>query len=186
LYVGHCWDDRNDSDPLHIHFIDPDAPAKDEMSWRYQGEIESYGYEVNNDVRQRLITNTGSPVCTIAYALTQQGAKKLLYNLGGYRGLGAPVDLAMASAVHDGLVKSLTVLPPLIVDFVLAMKSDINDEPVEEAVGPLQGTSENLRNSARKALAVLGRAPGSQPPDGEPAAKSDKEPVAKSSEESHK
>jgi hypothetical protein len=175
LYVGHCWDNRNDSDPSHIHFIDPDAPAKNEMSRSYQTEIESYGYQVNDHTRQRLITNAGEPVCTIAYALTQNGAKKLLYNVGGYKGIDAPVDVAMASTIKAGLVKGVTVLPPLIVDFKLDEKSDINKEPVKEPIGPLQGTSENLRQSARKALAELGRISESQPSDEELVATSDEE-----------
>lgn len=129
------------------------------MSESYQGEIKSYGYEVNDDTRQRLIINTGYPVCTIAYALTQKGAERLLYNIGGYKGMSEPVDLAIASTVKNGLAKGVTVIPPLIVDFVLNEKSDINKEPVDVPIGPLQGTSNNLRNSARKALAVLGREP---------------------------
>lgn len=145
------------------------------MSQSYQTEIESYGYEVNDHTRQRLITNTAEPVCTIAYALTQNGAKKLLYNVGGYMGIDTPVDLAMVSTVRAGLAKGVTVLPPLIVDFKLDEKSDINKEPVEKPIGPLQGTSENLKQSARMALAELARIPESQPSDEEPVATSDKE-----------
>jgi hypothetical protein len=168
MYVGHCWDNRNYDDSAHIHFFDPDAPDMSEMNDKFRGEIESYGYEVKNNTRQRLLTNTWSPICTIAYAVTQLGAKKLLYNIGGYKGMGAPVDLAMTGLIKDGIIKGVTVIPPLIVDFMLDEKSDINKEPVEEPIGPLHGSSENLKNSARTALAVLGEVPGSQPPDNVP------------------
>jgi hypothetical protein len=168
MYVGHCWDVRNDSDPTHIHVNDPYAPSKPEMTDTYSNEIESYGYNLTNYTRQRLITNSDSPVCTIAYAITQKGAEKLLYNLGGYKGLDQPVDLAMAETVRSGITKAVTVIPPLIVDFSLDIKSDINQPPVDEPIGPLQGKSSNLRKSARDALAALGVSRKPQVTDEEP------------------
>ena len=79
--------------------------------------------------------------------------------------MGAPVDLAMTGLIRDGIIKGVTVIPPLIVDFMLDEKSDINKEPVKEPIGPLHGSSENLKNSARTALAVLGEVPESELPD---------------------
>ena len=77
--------------------------------------------------------------------------------------MSAPVDLAMIGLIKDGILKGVTVIPPLIVDFMLDVKSDINKDAVEEPIGPLQGTSENLKSSARSALAALGQVPRPEP-----------------------
>jgi hypothetical protein len=146
------------------------------MEDSYKNEIESYGYEVKNDTRRRLLIPTWGPICTVAYAVTQQGAKKLLYNIGGYKGMSAPVDLAMVGLLKDGIVKGVTALPPIIVPFNIEGKSDINNGPVEKPIGPLHGVSKDLKNSARSALAALGEVPGSQPPEKVPKASPDTEP----------
>lgn len=101
--------------------------------------------------RHRLIAPSWYPVCTIGYAVTRKGAEKLLYNLGGYKGLGAPVDLGMISLIQKGILDSYTIIPPIVTRFRTGGPRDSDiDEVSPNDSDP--GGSENLRMSAREVM----------------------------------
>lgn len=112
---------------------------------------------MTNSTRRRVIAPSWYPVCTIAYAVTRRGAEKLLYHIGGYNGIGSPVDLAMIDAVQNGKVKSYTVVPPLFNPFKTGGEKDsdidkeFNDGSYENG-NTETGQSENLRQSVRAAM----------------------------------
>lgn len=120
------------------------------MAFAYQKELEYWGAAALDKPRVRVIAPSWYPVCTVGYAVTQQGAQKLLHTIGNEEGLGAPVDLAMISRIQSGHLKSLTVVPPLITPWKIGTTSDSDIDNLVE--GDLPRGSENLRYSGRKAL----------------------------------
>ncbi|EPS34900.1 putative lipopolysaccharide beta-1,4-N-acetylgalactosaminyltransferase [Penicillium oxalicum 114-2] len=158
LYIGSAWDIPNTNNrPPHLLYHDPFAPTRDNTGGAYVSELEGWGAIVNHTSRHRLISPSWYPVSTIGYAVSKRGAQKLLYNLGGYQGLTAPVDLAMIGLIQKGIVESYTIIPPMITRYKTggSRDSDIDEAKPEDANG---GTgSENLNSSARKALDALRR-----------------------------
>lgn len=155
MYVGSAWDIPNDDRPPHLLYHDPNAPTREQTGGAYIQELEGWGAKVTNTSRHRLIAPSWYPVATMGYAVTKKGAQKLLYNLGGYEGLGSPVDLAMIDLIKRGIVDSYTIIPPIITRYRTggARDSDIDDpKPGDAEVKP---GSENLNMSARKALEKL-------------------------------
>jgi hypothetical protein len=123
------------------------------QSGAYRGELEGWGLSVTKDKRQRVIAPSWSPVCTIGYAVTRLGAQKLLYTVGGVKGIGSAVDLTIADRIQKGMLKSYTVVPPLVTPWKMGSTRDSDiDDLKEEAGKELPFGSENLRNSARRAL----------------------------------
>lgn len=102
----------------------------------------------------RVIAPSWYPVCTVGYAVTLQGAQKLLYTVGNEKGLDAPVDLAMISRIQSGHLKSLTVVPPLVTPWKTGTTSDSDIDDLNKAEGELPRGSDNLRLSGRRALAA--------------------------------
>ena len=106
----------------------------------------------------RVVAPSWYPVGALGYAVTRSAAQTLLYNLGGYQGLQSPVDLAMIRLIQKGILDAYTIIPPLITPFWVGgvRDSDINEEKYtgERSEQRVLG-SENLRNSARLALADL-------------------------------
>ncbi|KAJ5494918.1 hypothetical protein N7539_000034 [Penicillium diatomitis] len=156
LYIGSAWDIPNtDHRPTHLLYRDPFAPTRENTASAYISELEGWGVNVTSTSRHRLISPSWYPVSTIGYAVSRRGAQKLLYNLGGYQGLTAPVDLAIIGLIQKGIVNSYTIIPPIVTRYKTGgtRDSDIDDKKPEDANG---GTgSENLNMSARKALDVL-------------------------------
>lgn len=152
LYVGSCWDIPNgDNRPPHFLYHDPFAPSRNQTGGSYINELEGWGAKVTETSRHRLIAPSWYPVCTIGYAVTRKGAEKLLYNLGGYKGLGAPVDLGMISLIQKGILDSYTIIPPIVTRFRTGGPRDSDiDEVSPNDSDP--GGSENLQMSAREVM----------------------------------
>ncbi|KAI0389754.1 glycosyltransferase family 25 protein [Xylariaceae sp. FL0594] len=106
----------------------------------------------------RWVHIAGGPICTFAYAVSQRGARKILYGLGIDR-LGAPVDNALADFCRDGAsgnqdglrAKCISITPPLFFHHRakgrITADSDIqNPNPNEMRE---KGTTENIVWSAR-------------------------------------
>ncbi|KAJ5704115.1 hypothetical protein N7493_011253 [Penicillium malachiteum] len=158
LYVGSSSNipNLNNLPPRYI-YQDPEAPEYDKVGRQYRLELEIWGVNTSEQTNSRVVAPSWYPVGALGYAVTRSGAQTLLYNLGGYNGLQSPVDLAMISLIQNGILDAYTVIPPLITPFWVggARDSDINEEKyMEEGTERALG-SENLRNSARLALAEL-------------------------------
>ncbi|KAH8646647.1 hypothetical protein BX600DRAFT_153957 [Xylariales sp. PMI_506] len=116
----------------------------------------------------RWVHIAAAPICTFAYALSQQGARKVLYDLSVDHLVG-PFDNALAgfcrdgaSRNHDGLQgQCITVTPPVFFHHkakgLLSGDSDI--QKVDNGKIREKGTTENIVWSARNNLKnmLLGR-----------------------------
>jgi hypothetical protein len=122
------------------------------MSDSFRMELEGWGVDLANNTRIRVLAPSWYSVCTIGYALTNRGAQKLLYTIGNRETMGAPVDLAIIDKVQKGYLDALTVVPPLVTPWKTGTVSDSDIDNLAERKGELPSGSENLQNSARKAL----------------------------------
>ncbi|EJP61725.1 LPS glycosyltransferase [Beauveria bassiana ARSEF 2860] len=154
LYVGTCWNINPEVRPVPHIYQDTNAPNSTEMSYAYQKELEYWGASSSEEARVRVIAPSWYPVCTVGYAVTLQGAQKLLYTVGNEKGLNGPVDLAMISRIQSGHLKSFTVVPPLVTPWKTGTTSDSDIDDLNKAEGELPQGSDNLRLSGRKALAA--------------------------------
>lgn len=98
ISFGSCHDDERFSDHSII-IKDPDSPLNQSY----------YGTPLTD---QRVIRKAGYLVCTTGYALTLQGAKRLL--LRSAIDLNKPIDILIADMIVSGQLDSLAVYPPTI------------------------------------------------------------------------
>lgn len=117
LWLGHCGmrtptpDDNNKKGiPLGRAVITPDetVPEKQYLPMRFentewQRDLESY------PPHTRIVTRAMGGICTLAYAVSQQGARKLLYELSLNR-LDAPYDLALMGTCENNRDTHFTCL----------------------------------------------------------------------------
>lgn len=127
------------------------------MSGAYAQQLRNWGITVDDNTRVRVLAPSWFSVCTVGYAVTLKGARKLLYTVGNGEGMGQPIDIAMASAIQKGQIDALTVVPPLVTPWHKGTKtdSDINEPPKEGEDTKEFAGSENLKNGGRKALQTL-------------------------------
>jgi len=112
LIVGSCLHDLPDKEknPKAAKMIqaweDPHAPSSDSfLSFLPESQTK----------RVRILSPSLGAVCTQGYAVTREGAMRLLYNVGGPgKMLDAAVDLVMAAQMKAGLLKGYLVLPNVI------------------------------------------------------------------------
>ncbi|EFY94578.1 glycosyl transferase family 25-like protein [Metarhizium robertsii] len=153
LYIGTCWDIPNgENRPKHQVYNDRFSPNSAEMTSSFRKELEDWGVDLANNTRVRVLAPSWYSVCTIGYALTNRGAQKLLYTIGNRESMGAPIDLAMIDKVQKGYLDALTIIPPLVTPWKTGRVSDSDIDNLAERKGELPSGSENLQNSARKAL----------------------------------
>ncbi|KAG6021903.1 hypothetical protein E4U41_002365 [Claviceps citrina] len=159
LYIGSCWDiPRKEKPHKHETYSDPSAPNSNEMSGAYAQQLRGWGITVNENTRVRVLAPSWYSVCTVGYALTLQGARKLLYTVGNGEGLRGPVDLAMISAIQNGQISALTVVPPFVTPWRKGTNTDSDiSEPTkeEQQKQPDPAGSENLKTGGRKSLKTL-------------------------------
>jgi hypothetical protein len=155
LYLGSCFDIPRDPRPKHITYHDPNAPGRANLTEAFVSELEGWGVRVENYTHKRVLAPSWYPVCTIGYAVTQRGARRLLYNVGGVKRIGSAMDLALNDQVKRGYLKAYTVIPPLFTTWKIggAQDSDIDDIKEKEKE-PKDGEtfelgSKNLWSSAR-------------------------------------
>ena len=93
--------------------------------------------------------------------MTQRGARRALYQIGGFQSMDNPIDWEFISHAQDGRLKSYTVSPPILQkwktfgpgdtdnDYGHTVKADDHDTTQGG------GASKGLLNSARMGLKVL-------------------------------
>ncbi|PPJ50604.1 hypothetical protein CBER1_05724 [Cercospora berteroae] len=98
LWLGHCGMDLpavGGNLPMgRAAYHDPTVPPMKKMKLRskFENELrEAYGEHT------RIVSHTADPLCSIAYAVSQRGARKLLYEMGVHK-LDAAADLMFAWA----------------------------------------------------------------------------------------
>jgi hypothetical protein len=154
LYVGSSSNIPNLNDlPPYYLYQDPHVPDYHKLARSYRRELEVWGINATEQTHVRLLAPSWYPVGALGYAITKRAAQILLYNLGGYRGLQLPVDLAMIGLIQKGIVNSYTIIPPLITPFRVGGAKDSDIDEKRYIRGDLPPGSENLKSSVRSALA---------------------------------
>jgi hypothetical protein len=164
LYVGTCYNIPRDPHPAHVTYKDPNAPSEANVSAAFVDELHGWGVKTSKDPRrrvQRVLAPSWYPICTIGYAVTQRGAQRLLYHVGGVVPFGSAIDLTLTDRIKEGLLRSFTVIPPLITPWKTGgvKDSDIDDMKAKEAElkegDKLDVGSQNLWKSARLSMSEV-------------------------------
>lgn len=107
LAFGACMESAHRAD-MYYKYQDVDSPSAN-----YHYESEEWGVNVTEKLEnERLVRATGSPVCTGAYAVTREGAKKFL--LRAMVDMDCAVDLMIAELMREGRAVGVTPFPSLI------------------------------------------------------------------------
>ncbi|KAI0521373.1 hypothetical protein F5B22DRAFT_596651 [Xylaria bambusicola] len=162
LWLGHCGEifpevlPENEGKPRYPKFTIPNDETVPPLN-KITGLVEF----AKHPEFTRWVHVSGGPICSFAYALSQRGARKVLFDLS-IDHLGGPFDNALAGLCRDGAsgninglrAKCLTVTPPVFFHHrakgPVKSDSDIQDTANTEWRG--KGTTENIRWSARNNL----------------------------------
>lgn len=94
--------------------------------------------------------------------MTQRGARRALYQIGGWLPIDNPIDWEFVAHMKEGRLKSYTMSPPALVKWKVFGPGDTDndygfeykdDDKVDRSVAG--GQSKGLLNSARQALKIL-------------------------------
>ena len=161
LYMGQC---ANTPDPEHLEdhwsYYDPHTPAVSTNSHPTTNEmVKVWGYDPTT-TGIRVVSRTYGPLCTMGYAVSNLGAKRMLYQIGGWRLFGLPVDNEIAFRTQEGKLSGYTLTPPAFTAWHTGGSRDSdNNAGIENngfsSQGVAGGSSPGLLNSARKAMAEL-------------------------------
>ncbi|KAI0147219.1 glycosyltransferase family 25 protein [Xylariaceae sp. FL1272] len=159
LWLGHCGEifpetlTENEGKKEHPKFVinnDATVPPIDKIT----GLVDFHQYPEHT----RFLHVSGGPICSFAYALSQRGARKVLYGLSVDR-LDMAFDNSLANLCRDGAsgnvdglqAKCLTVTPPIFFHHrakgPIGSDSDIQNPDIKDIRE--KGTTENVRWSAR-------------------------------------
>jgi hypothetical protein len=111
LWLGHC---RHSADPNNlgpiVSYTDPTVESlHDQKAW-VKEDARLYGITTDNT---RSIHRARDPHCTSAYAITFEGARRALFEIG-LDHLNKPIDLELAKLTGQGKIPGLVVHPPLM------------------------------------------------------------------------
>lgn len=91
--------------------------------------------------------------CTHGYAVTREGAMRLLYNIGGPgRGLDQPMDLLLFDQMRRGLLKSFVATPNIISQWKVADWRDTDIQPASEQQFGRKGSESSIIRSVREEI----------------------------------
>ncbi|KAH9904390.1 hypothetical protein F4778DRAFT_61133 [Xylariomycetidae sp. FL2044] len=165
LWLGHCGEifpevlPENEGKPEHPKYVmedDETVPPFDHIT----GLVDFQKYREHT----RWVHVSGGPICTFAYAVSQRGARKVLFDLsvdhltGNYDNALAWLCRDGASRNPDGLrAKCVSVTPPIFHHHrpkgLITGDSDI--QVVQDTSVREKGTTENIRWSARNNIQNL-------------------------------
>ncbi|KAJ4293341.1 hypothetical protein N0V90_008623 [Kalmusia sp. IMI 367209] len=162
LSMGQCMYKPHPNDRSHFTYHDPNSPAIGTFTKENTKEmVENWNYNTE-DKGVRLITPSYHPLCTMGYAMTQRGARRALYQIGGFQPMDNPIDWEFISHMKDGRLKSYTMSPPALVKWKVFGPGDTDNDygheyKVTDKIDTSQagGLSKGLMSSAREALKVL-------------------------------
>ena len=146
LWLGHCGMHLPGAG-LVIHKNDPSVPEPQYLhSWNENERTPLMAYSAHTRVVMREST---VPVCPLAYALSQPGARKLIYSLGLQK-FDAPFDVMLRSWCQEGGVICPATIPQLFDHYRRKGQTSLDSDISE----PKQGYREkpvtpNIRWSVR-------------------------------------
>jgi hypothetical protein len=102
-----------------------------------------------------VVSAAWGPICLMAYGLSQMGARRMLYNIGGWHPLDHAVDIEIALRTQDGKLSGYTLTPPLFTYWRSGGSQDSdNDQELDgrpvNTEGPRSGASTGIKSSVRR------------------------------------
>ncbi|KAF1998377.1 glycosyltransferase family 25 protein [Amniculicola lignicola CBS 123094] len=158
IFIGSCGGKPNrDRLDLHQMYEDAHAPNVSSLPNWVRREMTTMWNLTETD-GLRVISPTWSPLCTMGYGLSRMGAMRMLYQIGGWRPFGYPVDLEIAWRTAEGKLSGYTISPPAVTSWRVGGAQDSDNDAGMDAsavssLGNIQGRSEGIKNSVRKSLA---------------------------------
>jgi GR25 family glycosyltransferase involved in LPS biosynthesis len=152
LWLGHCGESWNRA-RSSLQYPDSSRVPQN----RYRGWQETSFGAIRDD--HRLVQWSSGPTCTYAYAVTLDGAKRILKLAS--KGRSTAFDIELSGLCVFGKLKCVTVMPPLFVQYVPAATngeyvSEIEREtkdgetPADDSQLDLaMGETQNIVKSAR-------------------------------------
>ncbi|KAK9366986.1 hypothetical protein V1509DRAFT_627886 [Lipomyces kononenkoae] len=160
LDIGSCKDSGhpNFTDVFQV-WDDPDVAGLEviKRTKMIYESLQNFGLTDDDIGKKRLLAPAYLTVCTSAYAITRQGAERLLMEMS-YIEFRNAVDTDMSRAFRDGRVRGYMLTPPAISQFRIGGAKDTdNRKPGDPRLGNsingkgnLHGFSANLKDSARQ------------------------------------
>lgn len=105
--------------------------------------------------RLRLLAPSKGSACTQAYAVTREGAMRLLYNVGGPgHVLNEAVDLLIMDQLNQGVLKGFLSVPDIVAQWKMQdwRDTDIQVDTEEEMKKSKKGTGEDIVGSVREEM----------------------------------
>ncbi|KAL4979391.1 hypothetical protein BDW66DRAFT_148504 [Aspergillus desertorum] len=150
LWLGHCgerWDESIET----VVFNDTHVCPHEDYRGFWPDEIALL------PDWKRAVYWSNSPVCTFAYAVTHEGARRILRSLGA--GQGEAFDVQLQHECQSQRLTCISVVPEVFhqyfppAQFGVMSNVDIGNhkgvEPVEESFESAMGSTENILHSAR-------------------------------------
>ncbi|KKY16553.1 putative glycosyltransferase family 25 protein [Phaeomoniella chlamydospora] len=126
VWLGYCcgypWDNID-----IVSIPDPIVNAKQLDPTMYIGKT------ANGTVGNRLIFKAHDNICTLAYAVSYEGAGKILGHIQNQTHSNEPWDLRLNGFIRDGKITSIATHPPVFLTGK-GYKSVIHEKPVGETV----------------------------------------------------
>ncbi|KAF2465449.1 uncharacterized protein BDR25DRAFT_203383, partial [Lindgomyces ingoldianus] len=113
LWMGQCGNTVNKKRlDLHWTYSDPNGPDIGSTIEGFQKEFRDI-WNITGGDGMRVTSATYGPLCTMGYAVSRMGAMRMLYHIGGWHGMGFPVDNEIAFKTEDGYISGYTMTPPV-------------------------------------------------------------------------
>lgn len=140
LLFGSCFDRENMKEKSVI-IPDPDAPVGQEY----------FGTPLED---QRVVRRLPFMACTTAYALTLQGAKRLL--LLSAIDMNLPIDIVMGEAISDKKLVAMSVYPPTMPQwrYVEGIGADNLGSAIQDAENVKEDNTEEIWDTIKKNMNV--------------------------------
>lgn len=157
LWFGHCGMDLADANNAAVLHHDDEtvAPIKDQKSWDPNASSPLKDLPEHT----RVVSAVSQGTCSLAYAVSRNAAKKMLFNLG-LRRLNMPFDLMLRdwcqgeTGLPGYIPKCFTVLPQLFDHHRRVGPQDIDSDISDKVHGSVGGYRDtlytlNIRQSVR-------------------------------------
>ncbi|KAK9332991.1 hypothetical protein V1520DRAFT_367220 [Lipomyces starkeyi] len=138
LDIGSCKDSGHpDFKDVSQIWNDPDVPdiGVTKQNKLMYDSLHDFGLTDADIGKKRLLAPAYLTVCTSAYAITRQGAERLLMTMS-YIGFRNAVDTDMSRAFREGRVRGYMLTPPAISQFRIGGSKDTdNRDPGDPRLG---------------------------------------------------
>ncbi|KAK9328764.1 hypothetical protein V1520DRAFT_345139 [Lipomyces starkeyi] len=161
LYLGSCKHGGNpDFKNLVQVWDDPDVPDVNHLTKTTIEALKSFGLANVEIGKKRVLAPAYRTECNTAYAITRQGAQRLLFTMS-YIGLHGAVDEDMTRLFREGRLKGYTITPPVFSQFRVGGAKDTDNKlPGDPRLGDsingkgnLRGWNYDIKGSARQSMA---------------------------------